>query len=168
MSKFQAAIEELGFKFVIKEVLGNPLLDDESWAAKHYQFTLSTDLGFHTSFYSVGQGVIEQEVVKQFGTPGNECGPFKQGTVAWHEWVNRKAKDYLPQISDVLSCLLSDSCGADGSFEDWASNYGYESDSRRAYRIWEACRETRQALVRLIGEEGLDSLIDLAAEEGEL
>ena len=33
-----------------------------------------------------------------------------------------------PKAKDVLDCLASDASGTENSFEDWCSEYGYESD----------------------------------------
>lgn len=48
-----------------------------------------------------------------------------------------------PTAVDVLDCLLSDATGYDNArgFEDWASEYGYDTDSRKAedtYKVVEA------------------------------
>lgn len=59
-----------------------------------------------------------------------------------------------PEVSDVLDCLFSDADGVDGvEFEDWASDYGYDTDSRKAERVYAACRRTRRHLLRLLGED---------------
>lgn len=35
-----------------------------------------------------------------------------------------------------MECLLSDACGADRDFDDWARDLGFDTDSRRAERIY--------------------------------
>lgn len=43
-----------------------------------------------------------------------------------------------PTIADMLHCLISDAQGIDDAptFEDWASEYGLDTDSRKAERSW--------------------------------
>jgi hypothetical protein len=43
-----------------------------------------------------------------------------------------------PEAAEVLDCLASDASGYDNarSFEDWCSEYGYDSDSRKAERTY--------------------------------
>lgn len=56
--------------------------------------------------------------------------PFGMGPALTHE----------PTAAEVLDCLVSDAAGYDNArdFSDWASEYGYSEDSRKAeqtYRI---------------------------------
>ena len=50
-----------------------------------------------------------------------------------------------PSAADFLHSIVMDN-PHDESFEDWAANLGYDSDSRRAEEIWRACiKQTRGA-----------------------
>jgi hypothetical protein len=65
-----------------------------------------------------------------------------------------------PKASDVLESLLSDAGGyanAD-SFEDWASDYGYDPDSRMHERTYKAVGEQTDKLRHLLGGD-FDSLV---------
>lgn len=46
-----------------------------------------------------------------------------------------------PKLKDVLDCLASDSSSIENarSFEEWASDFGYDTDSRKAERTFKAC-----------------------------
>ncbi|HJS81267.1 MAG TPA: hypothetical protein VJ742_00365 [Nitrososphaera sp.] len=58
-----------------------------------------------------------------------------------------------PDAKGVLDCLLSDaSCSLD-SFEDFCSNCGYDSDSRKAYRLYTACVKSTARLQKLLGAD---------------
>ncbi len=60
-----------------------------------------------------------------------------------------------PTLEEVLDCLASDAAGVDnsGGFEDWALEYGYDTDSRKAHRTWQAvCREYSK-LERMFGDQ---------------
>ncbi len=63
-----------------------------------------------------------------------------------------------PTASDVLESLLSDAAGIDiladgGSFEDWAGDYGYDSDSRKAEEIYHAVVKQTKKLHTLLGSD---------------
>lgn len=59
-----------------------------------------------------------------------------------------------PEAVEVLDCLISDSRGVvDEGFEDWADNYGYDSDSRKAERTYLVCREQAVKLEAFLGED---------------
>lgn len=53
-----------------------------------------------------------------------------------------------PDLADVVHCLLMDASGTDERFEDWAAELGFDPDSRKAERMYEACRDTAAALRR--------------------
>lgn len=60
-----------------------------------------------------------------------------------------------PTVLDVLDCLASDATSYDngGTFEDWAYEYGYDTDSRKAYAIWQAVAKQTAAFKRLCGDD---------------
>lgn len=64
-----------------------------------------------------------------------------------------------PSIVDVVCSLVSESDALDhGSFEEWASNLGYDEDSRSDEKIYRACLEIALKLRNGIGEAGLAKL----------
>lgn len=58
-----------------------------------------------------------------------------------------KAKDKVllenkyPDLDSVLDCIVSDSDCLDYGFDDWCDNLGYDSDSRKAEKIYNNCIE---------------------------
>jgi len=54
--------------------------------------------------------------------------------VPWHQGL---AFDGAPEIGDVLGNLAGTLRDRDTSWEDFAGDYGYDEDSRRAHGIWE-------------------------------
>ena len=67
-----------------------------------------------------------------------------------------------PSAEDVLDCLASDACGIDnaaGDFEQWASEYGYDTYSRKAERTFRACQKAAEKLERLLGYEAYQELL---------
>jgi hypothetical protein len=70
-----------------------------------------------------------------------------------------------PTISDVLDCMVSDANGYDNAtdFEDWASEYGYETDSRKAERTYRAVKKQAEQLRRTVGDSAYEALKECAA-----
>lgn len=56
-----------------------------------------------------------------------------------------------PKAEDVLGCLVMDAGCATGTFEDFCSDLGYDSDSRTAERTYHACQKTELDLRRIFG-----------------
>ena len=64
--------------------------------------------------------------------------------------VEELRKPVAPSAAIVLHSLLLDSSAVGQSFESWCSDFGYDSDSRKAYRIYEACQKNADKLTRVI------------------
>lgn len=64
-----------------------------------------------------------------------------------------------PSLTDLFYSLVMDSDVIESSgFEDWASNLGYDTDSRAAESIYRACLEIALKLRAAIGDADLQSL----------
>jgi hypothetical protein len=59
-----------------------------------------------------------------------------------------------PTAPDVLECLLSDAATVDSaqSFDEWCAELGYDSDSRKAERTYEACKAQTEQLRAFLGD----------------
>lgn len=66
-----------------------------------------------------------------------------------------------PELEDVLDCLASDAAGYANAqdFEDWASEYGYDTDSRKAEETYNTIGEQADDLRNLLGEEAFETLL---------
>lgn len=74
-----------------------------------------------------------------------------QGSTPWTVILHRKGQHLRvpfytgpaitedPTTHDVLDCVLSDALAGEQSFEDFAHDFGYDTDSREAYATWEVC-----------------------------
>ena len=51
-----------------------------------------------------------------------------------------------PKADDILQCLVANSDAEDMSFNDWASDFGYDMDSRKALAIYTACQDNANKL----------------------
>jgi len=58
-----------------------------------------------------------------------------------------------PTAVEVLDCLASDAAGIEntGDFDDWCADYGYDTDSRKAERIYRACQREAGKLRQFLG-----------------
>lgn len=71
-------------------------------------------------------------------------------------------------IASVLGSLALDSSVRNNDdFEDWARDLGYDTDSRKAEAIYNACLETADEMEKLLGADGLEELLYHTNEEGE-
>jgi hypothetical protein len=110
-----------GFRVEILEDLGLQTRDDDEWQHHAYRLRVHNAAGDH------------------FDTP------WRQGT-----GITTSPDE---QAGDILDSLVSDAWDyqqAD-SFEEWADNFGYDTDSRTAEKLYNQCGATVEPVVRLLG-----------------
>jgi hypothetical protein len=85
--------------------------------------------------------------------------PGKRMTVYFSMGSGHHGK--APEVADVLDCIASDSAGIENaqSFEDWASDYGYDTDSRKAHRTFKVIERQAQRLEKFIGADEYQALL---------
>ena len=65
-----------------------------------------------------------------------------------------------PQAVEVLSCLADDAAGVEyTNFEGWCSDYGYDTDSRKAEKTFKACKHSAARLQSFLGVTLFDQLV---------
>lgn len=66
-----------------------------------------------------------------------------------------------PKVKDVLDCLASDASSIENTpdFEDWASDLGYEADSRKALKTFQATEHQSKRLARFLGTDLYSQLL---------
>lgn len=98
---------------------------------------------------------------------------MQPGSTHWRCIFNRDGRTFTcffsmgpaltgpPEAGDVLDCLASDSAGYEnaGSFEEWAAEYGYDEDSRKAYRTYQQVERQRGELGGFLGRQAFEELL---------
>lgn len=103
---------------------------DPEWQANHYKVTLKMRYGNNWRQFTTVYS-------KGFGLSGE------------------------PTASEVIDCLALDIQGIEGrTFEYWAGDLGYDTDSRKAERIYKAIQSQSTKLVKFFGDS-YDKFIDL-------
>ena len=77
--------------------------------------------------------------------------PFSQGS----------AHKRQPTAAEVLDCLASDAAGIENArcFEDWAADYGYDMDSRKAEKTYQTCVKQVEELKAFLGTDAYKVLV---------
>lgn len=120
--------------------------------------------------YSQGIGCLSERdkaILDKTAKPGatswryqNELKIAETGKI-FRDEDNGKPID-SPLLRDIVHSLLLDSDAIDyASFEDWASSFGYDSDSRAAEATYNACVATGLKMRLMFGDQTLVSLREL-------
>jgi hypothetical protein len=76
-----------------------------------------------------------------------------------------ESKRLLPDTCDVICSLVRDADVLDtGGFAEWAGDFGYDTDSRKAEAIYRACLEIALKLRAGIGEAAIAELRDASQD----
>lgn len=65
-----------------------------------------------------------------------------------------------PDEADVLDCLASDASGDFRDFESWCSDYGYDTDSRKAEKTFKAIVPQTDKLKKFLGDKLFTELLN--------
>ena len=79
------------------------------------------------------------------------------------EYSQGSAIKTLPDIEDIVFCLLGDSDPVINgyTFEEWASNFGYDVDSRSAEKIYRSCVDTGKKMLKMFSRQEIEQLQEL-------
>jgi hypothetical protein len=152
-------LSNVGVKFSVTYAGTKPQEPGQEMDAWNCRFQPSTGQPYAFDFRT-GLG-LRKALPWAYGTPGYGGGkvPPRPGTLLHAQWQG-SAKPQAPHPADVLHCLISDADGVTNArgFEDWCSGMDYDSDSRKAYGIYEACEEVDRQLRRVFEPEALQAL----------
>lgn len=70
-------------------------------------------------------------------------------SVAAERWIKENVKPHTPQAAGVLYSLLTDTSATEQSFANWCADFGYDTDSRKAFSVYEACQQNADKLFKL-------------------
>lgn len=100
---------------------------------------------------SFGRTTLEQRDAIEFET--------EKGRAWRRSYLGIGGPPILPEPESVVWSLVQDASVLDsGGFEEWASELGYDTDSRSAESTYRACLELALKLRGAIGDAGIEAL----------
>jgi len=75
--------------------------------------------------------------------------------------VVKSQRAVAPTQASVLYCLLGDSDVLDYTFADWCDGFGYDTDSREAFRTYELCQINADKLKKVFSGKEIETLREL-------
>lgn len=146
--------------------------DAEEWkrTAAHWSITLERDRRKFETDYWTGSGLVTYEPTRiEPGTHrDHKLRAEGKRIVMNHYGPGRDAiaSPRPPTLPGVLYSLQSDVRAGDDSFENFCGDFGYDTDSRKAYATWETCRDTYFELRDFFGGD-FDEFLNTDWEEME-
>lgn len=170
-------VAEYGLTMKADRITSRPDSNGDEWhkTATHFLATLTAKGGQSMSnYYSMGSGHLAnyiREKIKDRELPYPITAKDAEKALrkvhslhdqqVYNELVSRYGAGFAPKIEDIINSLTLDASSYEGArnLEDFCSEFGYSTDSRKAEAMYRACGETAKQLRYLIGREGFDALL---------
>jgi hypothetical protein len=75
-------------------------------------------------------------------------------------YLAKYAKPVTPEVCGIIYSLILDSEALHTSFADWCDNFGYDSDSIKAFNTYQACTDNAKKMRKVIDNPTLELLRD--------
>jgi hypothetical protein len=124
-----------------------PWTDDKPWECDQWKVTFQKDvkiegLRLFSVDYWTGSGQRQLLNAKQLENIGRNTVWFRD---------NARYQRVPPTAEGVMDTLVSDSYALGQTFEDWVGDLGYDVDSRRAEKTFNACIHQTSRLLKFLG-----------------
>lgn len=166
MKTIEEFIAEHGLTMTASPAPENPNMSgDTVKGSQHYHCTIVCGNQGMMTYFSVGPGIVKDWARENgphvFGKERRDILRVNPRSLAAAEYLDAVRNKYRPDLASVLDCLASDASGIENArdFEDWASDYGYDTDSRSAEQTYNTCRGQARALLKLLGREAYEVLL---------
>jgi hypothetical protein len=182
----KALFDKLGIKYTISDPF--PMVRDEDWPciAYHISFQHQHNGKILTSEYHLGVGHVDwqkyrggslmmpgltqvQENIiyahqnQKFGGPTFKK-EFKLDEAKAATCLAKRQK-VQPKAYEVFASVCREAWEASQeTFDDWASNFGYDTDSRKAEQLYHACKAPFGTLIGMIGSTDVEKFAQLAQQ----
>jgi len=155
------------------ETGSNPNMSDMMERSAHFMCVISKGNQSMITNFSVGSGIVDQFYFDQLPAQAKKDQNLQRMTVHIKNCLDDARKNgvrrgtfgpyrpkFEPSIVDILDCLASDaSCTDQSTFEDFASDLGYDSDSRKALATFETIERQSKELRLMLGREAFETLL---------
>lgn len=154
-------IDRLGLEYTAEFVPKRQPANKVRHPQLHWKITLKRGRATLTTPYTQGCGHVAKSDAGKNLTPYGIRRACETGMLP----PERTGRQPAPKLADVLYCLVLDSDVLEhADFESWASDCGYNTDSREAEKTYRACIENALQLRALIGDQTITTLRELFAD----
>lgn len=151
-------LESTGTTLDVVFLYTGPYFDDKE-SRDVYQFTLKNKRGIYSAKFgdSIHNSEIRAFVMNEHNQWDIERNPKARKLGIKNRSDFSKARRAKPSAYDILACLDT----YDGSFKDFCNEFGYDTDSRKAEKVYFAVQEQTDGLRRIFTPEQLEQLQEI-------
>lgn len=153
-------LDDLGIKCAVRLI--GPCIREGNWPCLEWCFVFSNKHHSEAFEYFTGTGcgpqISEQDLRRGFPLVANVAKHNRHNITdklllaQIASYAVRKAK-WTPDPIEVLWSIARDSDALEMTFEDWAGEFGYDTDSRKAEKTYRACQDGALRLKKILSED---------------
>jgi len=130
--------------------------EHDSWSVSFRAPNKMIVFPFRTGIGLRAEPTAQARNMAKYQFPGLTANDISRRT-SWGKrylaYLETLRKPKAPTAASVLNCLLSDAQAASMSFMDWASDFGYDTDSMKAFATYNECCEIGKKLGTIFNRE---------------
>ena len=129
----------------------------ENWDCDAWSVTFKNkDRAFSTDYYTgLGHRTFRDKIAER-----NEPTSNKK-SVHYAQWAKHNIVPVKPHAAGVLHSLCMDSQAIDDSFDNWASDYCYDTDSMKAFSIYQQCCKIAKEMLQVFSKKDIAEFNEL-------
>lgn len=174
----KSLFESLGITATVSQP--RPAVRDNDWPCIEYDVNFTNGRKSWTAQYRIGvghvkiprstscnlMGLTNSEESLLYALQNNPHAKAKDPSLhASLATKLAKAQKVTLSCFEVFAQCCNDGLSAqDQSFENWAADFGYDADSRKAEKIYDECRAVWFEVLALAGEANVRKLAELASQ----
>jgi len=164
-------LQKTGVGLIVEFAENGKNFDTDKETRDNYKVTLKR--GRHSYSFRFGQSIARSAKVKdklsgrEYTLSGKSAGQHSYRYLAPAKFPRRKgdfSSDFKfiegtkPTAYDILCCLTKND---PGTFDDFCSDFGYDSDSRKAKKTYKAVRNEYLEVCRLFSESEREEMAEI-------
>ena len=150
----QKYLDSIGIK--VSMVYCGETIRDNDWQCDAWKITLTAGKAGYTFEYYTGLGHRADNDAAR-----NALKNVSKHNLAWREGVLNSKVPVYPAVAGLLYSLQIDTSACDQSFDAWCSEYGYDTDSRKALEIYLLCQQNGMKYNQLFSRAQREAITEM-------
>lgn len=153
----QNYLDSIGIK--VSTVYCGETVRDANWQCDAWRITVAAGKVSHTFEYYTGLGHRVDNVTAKLARVALKN--VSKNSIAWRDGVLNNQITVYPAVAGLLYSLQFDAGACEQSFDYWCSEYGYDTDSRKALETYLLCQQNAGKYNQLFSREQREIIAEM-------
>ena len=161
LSKTEVAVQNyldsIGIK--VSTAYCGETIRDNDWRCDAWKITLTTGKAGYTFEYYTGTGYRVDDAAAKLALKN-----VSKHSIAWRDGVLNNQVPVYPAVAGLLYSVQLDAEACEQCFDDWCSEYGYDTDSRKALETYLLCQQNGMKYNQLFSREQREAIVEMVQD----